>query len=118
MATLQLGNDAVIETRKIDDDFAVEEGNVQKYRRKDLGDQITTVSLPDTYIALEKDGSSTAQWSLDQQIATVKQFVSLHFATKPVWVESDDKILAQVVSSMYDCPLGRPKNWKNGHGAE
>lgn len=113
MPTVLLGNESVLETKKVDDSLSLTADNATQQVRKDLGNQVTTLSIPSTYTVETKYGDQV-MWPPDEQISTVRMFVSSHFADKPTWVESDDRALQALVANIYGCREGRPKNWKRG----
>lgn len=102
MAYLTLGNVSVVESYKED-----EGTNVTKLRaRKDLGKQITTMSLNETDI----DDRPSRAMNLTMAI----RFWEQHSDKPPAWVESDDRLLAELIADHFGCDIGRPKKWSVG----
>lgn len=101
MASIVMGNESVIESVKVDPEGDAAPGNLKVLKRKDLGNQVTTLSIPDS-------------WPLSEKLAFIETTVRMHFAEKPTWVTSDDPLLAQIVSTQYGCREGRPRDWKVG----
>lgn len=67
------------------------------------GNQITTVTIPDTAGPIEAFTNVTAPdgvWANHSQ------------GDPPDWVESDDATLASLLSQHFGCRVGRPKGWK------
>jgi hypothetical protein len=137
MPTLLLGNESVLEpvpsggaTATLNGDSSTPE--VAPVARPELGAQITSVNLPNTYVqehgvhnekgewvpltGPDDKPLSTTMWTIDEQLRTVREFVGQMFAESPSWVESDDQLLAQLVAREYGCPVGRPKGWEIGKG--
>jgi hypothetical protein len=90
-------------------------------KREDLGKQILTRQIPNTYASLEPpskaypEGRTVMMWPFDQQVNWVRLFVSRNIADKPTWVDCDENpVLAQVIAQTYGCPTQRPKRWKRG----
>lgn len=95
MPTIVLGNTAPIEAVKAND----ETDAVTRVARPDLGNQITTFNVPDNI-------------GVGEALQTVSSiFASHHSDNKPSWVESDDEVVAQVLSREFGCPVGRPNDW-------
>lgn len=67
--------------------------------RVPLGEQVTTVSIPDSY-------------TLDEKLRTVMHadgvWPAHSEAPGPSWVESDDEELSAALAAHYGCPIGRP----------
>jgi hypothetical protein len=136
MPNVVLGNEHVIESVKIDEQGDASPGNLRVVDRKDLGNQITTISLPETHevsfkpIAEHREATKTqagvradpdragyylqTMWPLGEQMAAVRTHVGMHFADRPTWVESDDLLIAELIAREYDCRVGRPKSWRTG----
>ena len=102
MPNVQLGNESVLEPYKPDPGTDVTKTRV----RKDLGKQVTTMSLNET------DGADNPSRAMNLQMAA--RLWALHSDKPPAWVESDDNLLAELVADHFDCPVGRPKAWKEG----
>jgi hypothetical protein len=98
-----LGNSAAKEAYRGDD------GALK--HRKVKGVRITTIHVPDTYSLLEAVSAVTAQdgaWNHHSQGDNPDD-------TKPDWVESDHEGLALLLGAQMDCPVGRPKGWKEDY---
>jgi hypothetical protein len=108
-----LGNENVIESVKKDPGGDASPENLTVKKRKDLGNQITTVSLPDTHTVDTKHGAVT-MWPFEEQLAAIRRFIEMHMDGSPAWVESTDGALQLVIAQQYGCPEGRPKTWKTG----
>ena len=73
--------------------------------RTPLGEQVTTVSIPDSYSLPEKIRTIThadGVWAAHSE------------APGPMWVESDDADLLGALSEFYGCPIGRPDEEEGG----
>lgn len=73
--------------------------------RVPLGEQVTSVSIPDSYTSDEKVQTVTHQdgvWAAHSD------------APGPSWVESDDPELAAALAARYGCPIGRPDTEEGG----
>lgn len=104
MPTVKLGNEAVLEPYKPDPGS----NETKVKQRKDLGNQITTFSLPGLSV-----GDPTG-WTFEKWLGAVTSMWEMHSDKAPAWVESDDETLQKVISAQYSCREGRPKSWKVG----
>lgn len=103
MASLLLGNTAVVEVIKTEDGKNVTE---TREKRPGLGNQITTVEF-------------APGLNLAEKLAAVESLWPSHSDDPPEWVESDDDKLAAVVAAQFtaddhECRVGRPSGWKEG----
>lgn len=68
-------------------------------QRVPLGEQVTTVAIPDSY-------------TLDEKVRTVTHADGVWGAHSndpgPAWVECDDEDLLGALAQHYGCPIGRP----------
>lgn len=97
---VQLGNPAAKEAYREPD------GTL---RHRDLdGARVTSIFIPDTYTPIEAFSAVTAQdgvWNHHTQGDDPGD-------VKPDWIECDDELVGGLLAAHYDCPVGRPKNWK------
>jgi hypothetical protein len=106
--TILLGNTAPVESVRIEDP---ETGDsvVERNDRSDLGNTITTVTLPDD-----------PPMKLVEVLQAVQNLWPWHSdADGPEWVESDDSVLAghiadHFTTDTHESVVGRPKGWKEG----
>ena len=113
MPKVMLGNESVIEAVKKDEGADASEENLKFKARKDLGNQVTSFTIPP--ISKLPDGTvDETGWTLQKQLAFVTSVWPLHSDKNPAWVESDDEALQGFFASQYGCREGRPKNWKVG----
>lgn len=97
---VQLGNSAAKEAYR--DDKGLHHRDVR-------GSRVTTVVIPDSYSLMEAVSSVVSQdgaWNHHSQGADVSD-------SAPDWVESDNDGLAQLLAEHFECPIGRPKGWKD-----
>lgn len=72
------------------------------------GNRETHVHIPDTY---------TRQEALRTIFHNDGLWVSHSSAPAPAWVEcDDDPALAEAISLITDCPVGRPEDWEVHNG--
>jgi hypothetical protein len=98
---VQLGNSAAKE--------AYRDGKGVLHHRDVEGSRVTSVVIPDSYTLMEAVSSVVAQdgaWNHHSQGDNVSD-------TMPDWVESDNDGLAQLLAEHFECPIGRPKGWKD-----
>lgn len=110
MPVVAFGNESVVETYKPD-----EGTNATKLRhRKALGRRITTMHLNE--VDGPPPGPAAAAWeerpSTSMNVAMAIRFWAGESDKAPAWVESTDELLAQLLAQHFDCPVGRPKSWK------
>lgn len=113
MPQVTLGNTAVLEPYKPDP--ASDETKVR--RRKDLGNQTTTFSLPpQTHVSGSDDKPMVdpSGWTFEKWLSAVSSMWQMHSDAAPAWVESNDETLQKVLAAQFGCREGRPKNWKVG----
>jgi hypothetical protein len=97
---VQLGNSAAKEAYR--DDKGLHHRDVD-------GSRVTTIVIPDSYTLIEAVSAVTAQdgaWNHHSQGDDPGD-------SAPDWVESDNDALAQLLAGHFDCPIGRPKGWKD-----
>jgi hypothetical protein len=102
MPLIRLGNDSVIEGYKPDEGTDV----VLFKARKDLGRQVTTMSLNETDV---DDKPSRAM-----NLAMAVRVWNEHSDKSPAWVEGDDDLMVALIADHFGCRVGKPKNWKAG----
>lgn len=107
MPKVMFGNESVIEQLKKDEGGDATPDNLTTRARKDLGNQVTTFTIPPAT-------DDPTGWTVQKQLAFVTSVWPLHSDKQPAWVESDDATLEQFFAAQYNCPAGRPKNWKVG----
>jgi hypothetical protein len=70
--------------------------------RKIPGNQITTINIPDG-------------WDLADALRAIVHpdgaWMAHSTDEAPAWVECDDKVLEHILSTHYNCLVGRPKGW-------
>lgn len=98
MPSVVLGNTAPIEPVKIDEASDA----VTRVPRPDLGNQETIWRIPGDESLANVTRLVTEGWS------------SHHSDAPPAWVESDDPLVAEILSREFECPIGRPKDWVVG----
>jgi hypothetical protein len=106
MPNIRLGNESVIEETKKDPDAESSADNVYYKARKALGNRVTTMFLAETDIA------NRPNRAMNMQLATREW--ERHSDKPPAWVDGDDDLLVQLLADHYGCPIGQPKNWKEG----
>lgn len=106
MAIVYLGNKSVITQVKKDDSLDATADNLKTIGRGDLGQRVTTLNLNETDI---EDRPSRAM-----NLALAANLWATQSDKAPVWVESDDELLATLIADHFGCPVGRPKSFKEG----
>lgn len=113
MPIVRLGNASVIEAVKKDEGVDASEENLNYRARKELGNQVTTFTIPP--ISYLEDGTvDLTGWTLVKQLDFVTRVWPMHSDKNPVWVECDDPLLQAHFASQYGCREGQPKNWSVG----
>src|SRR3954464_11806887 len=97
-----LGNVSVLEGYKPDEGVNV----VLLKHRRDLGNQETTFSLNETDI---DDRPSRAM-----NLSMLTRIWREHSDKDPAWVEGKDRLTVELVADHFNCPIGRPDNWRCG----
>jgi hypothetical protein len=112
VATVFLGNVAVIEPYKPDPDV----NEIKVRDRKDLGPRTTTFSLNETAPVRNPDGSLGPEEteSRAMNLAMVRSLWPMQSRQPPAWVEGTDDLLVELIADEFGCKVGRPKTWKEG----
>lgn len=81
----------------------VQLGNVDAWDngRPIPGNQVTNVVIPDE----RSDGDAI------RDIVHPDGLWNVHSRQLPAWVESNSEALAERLSEIFGCPIGRPDNW-------
>lgn len=107
MPKVMFGNQSVIEAVKKDEGADAAPDNLRYKARKDLGQQVTTFTMPGAT-------DDPTGWTVAKQLAFVDSVWPMHSDKPPAWIESDDANLQGFLAAQYGCREGRPKNWKVG----
>jgi hypothetical protein len=102
MPTVTLGNVSVVQGFKPDEGI-----NVVVLRRvKNVGNQETTFQLN------EVDGQDRPSRAMN--LALLVRMWQEHSDKDPAWVDGNDRLTVELVADHFDCPIGRPDNWRRG----
>lgn len=113
MPKVMFGNESVIEAVKKDPGADAAPENLSYKIRKDLGNQVTTFTIPPPMMLADGTVDPTG-WTVQKQLSFVDSVWPMHSDKPPAWIESDDPHLQGFLASQYGCREGRPKNWKVG----
>ena len=112
MAHVTLGNVSVLKAYKPDESVNLTLVEKDKY----AGNRVTTMNLNETTPVRHSDGvlGPEDEPSRAMNLSLALRIWPEHSDKNPAWVAGDDRLLVELLADHFNCPIGRPENWKEG----